>query len=155
MPYMPKPGITIQHKQNQRQDMKDMVTNKSNFCGIWGKNGHDKNSPSHLRKKYCQAYNSKCNHCHKPHHQGSACQLKQKNKRVEHSAPDPEMPLFDCLCITYISQNISIASPLTLDHHVFNNLSEQGLKTPLNLHHSSYQLPLWYMMTIYDLVIVL
>ena len=59
----------------------------------------------------------------------------------------------DCLCITYTSQNISIASPLTLDHYVFNNLSKQGLKkNPLNLYRSSYQLPLWHMMTICDLV---
>ena len=123
--------ITSQYKRNQGQGIKDVVLNKSDPWGFCGKCYHGKNSLSHLRKQYCQTDNSKCNYCHKLHHHESVCRLKQKNKGVQHSTSDSEMPLFDSLCTACTSQDIKIAAPLTLHHHVFDNLSERWLKKSL------------------------
>ena len=71
-----------------------------------------------------------CNYCHKPRLHESVCQLKQKNKGVQHSTPDSEMPLFDSLCTAYTLQNIKIGFPFVLNHRVFYNLCEQWLKKP-------------------------
>ena len=99
-----------QYKQNKNQG--DTILKKSDACSFCGKRGHGKNSPSHLRKQYSQAYNSKCNYCHKLHHHESVCQLRQKNKGVQHSTSDSEMPLFDSLCTTYTPQLSKLQLPL-------------------------------------------
>ena len=78
-------SITSQYKRNQRQCVKDMIFYKSDPFSFCGKHGLGKNSPSHLRKQYCQAYNSKYNYCHKLHHHEKVCRLKQKNKGVQRS----------------------------------------------------------------------
>ena len=87
-----------------------MIINKSDPCGFCGKHGHGKNSSRNLKKQHCQAYNSKCNYCHKSHKREKICQLKQKNNGVQHSTPDSETPLFDSLCTAYTSQDIKITS---------------------------------------------
>ena len=42
-----------------------MILNKPDACGFCGEHAHGKRFSSHFEKQYCQAYNSKCNYCHK------------------------------------------------------------------------------------------
>ena len=45
-------SIKSQYKQNQCQGIKDILY-KSDPCSFYGKCGHSKSYPSHLRKQYC------------------------------------------------------------------------------------------------------
>ena len=99
-----------QYKQNKNQG--DTILKKSDACSFCGKRGHGKNSPNHLRKQYSQAYNSKCNYCHKLHHHESVCQLRRTKGSNTVYTSDSEMPLFDSLCTTYTPQLSKLQLPL-------------------------------------------
>ena len=132
----------IQHQQaasssrssyKKSQSLKQVDESLCNYCG---KAGHGKNATMKLRKKLCQAFGKKCSHCGLSNHFASVCRMKGYGlvKSKEHSATVnndsdtmTECPIWEELCSIRSSRQ-KLGKSLTLDHHVYTNMTNRWVK---------------------------
>ena len=95
------------------------------------KTGHDQHLPAKVRKRECPAFGHKCIICRKLNHYTQICQQKDT---INTQAPgitqdEHEGAVFDSLC-TVTATNLCHRKPLTLDHHIYNRLSDTWARQP-------------------------
>ena len=114
-----------QYRKNQRNHHKDLADNKSEPCNCCRKRDHGRNASSNIRKTNFPAYNATCDYCDKKHHFASVYRKKIKDLRNPSNTHVLEADTLDSLCISFEFGNNIYSCSFTLDHHLFNNLSEQ------------------------------
>ena len=115
-------------KDRNRREQKN--TDKQELCSYCGKKGHGIRSPLHIRKKECAAYGHTCRHCGINHHLDNMCRNKNKFEPMAKSSTENEGAVFDNLCaINNLSQHHS-SKAITLDHHLYSQLSDTWVKRP-------------------------
>jgi len=104
-------------------------SDKLETCSYCGKKGHGTRAPTQVRKKDCLAYGHTCSHCQKGNHYESVCRSKPKlhgsSQKTEH-----EGAVFDSLCAAMNYDSNFGSKVLTLDHHLYNDMTETWIRQP-------------------------
>jgi hypothetical protein len=121
-------GSTYRRRKNTAYQ-EHKKTDSNELCSYCGKKGHGKNSSPNIRKKECPAYGHTCKHCSRENHYESVCRSKNKHKSEKpNSQSEYEGAIFDSLCAV-TNRNLNYGKrALTLDHHMYNQLSDLWTK---------------------------
>lgn len=103
---------------------------KSDVCGYCGKKGHGKFALPKTRKKECPAYGHSCKHCGRLHHYDVMCRNKNrlKSDKQQVQPEECEGAVFDALCAATYSVVNDGNNGITLDHHLYNQMSDTWTK---------------------------
>ena len=113
----------IKGKQPDTRDRTPVI------CSYCGGKGHGRRAPIHTRRNECPAYDHTCSHCSKKHHFEGVCLSKDnpnppRNSTVV-SACGQEAATLDELCNVRDIHHWNTTRPITLDHHLYNNMSDR------------------------------
>ena len=115
-----------QHDRGKQPDIRDKTPAACTYCG--GKS-HGRNAPLHVRRNECRAYDHLCAHCGKRNHFEGVCLSKGNSKpprgRTIVSACEQEAETLDQLCTVEVTHCSNGPRSITLDHHLYNNLSDR------------------------------
>ena len=90
-----------------------------------------KNAPPKIRKTNCSPYGKKCDHCQRQNHFATVCRSKTRSLTPPRKTEtETEGAIFDSLCTTTSSTHKNRQRTITLDHHLYNHLSDQWLRKP-------------------------
>ena len=113
----------IKGKQPDTRDRTPVI------CSYCGGKGHGRRAPIHIRRNECPAYDHTCSHCSKKHHFEDVCLSKDNPKPPRNStvvsACGQEAATLDELCNVRDIHHWNTTRPITLDHHLYNNMSDR------------------------------
>ena len=115
-----------QYHRNKVSNGGNNSNNQKEQCTYCGQSGHGKNTPAHIRKKNCPAFNETCTYCKRLHHVESCCRTKKFHKNPPPNSSgigEGEGALFDTLCGITTTKNYR-GRTITLDHHRYNHLND-------------------------------
>lgn len=107
--------------QGRPQDRRTNIQTQP--CSHCGKAGHS--SGRQQRMHHCPAFNHTCTSCDLQHHFESVCRKPKQKPRINQN--DSATAVFETLCHIE-TDNEQLAGTVTLDHHVFDSLSEMWEK---------------------------
>ena len=122
---------SLNKSRNDHSTGQPKSKNKTDVCFYCSKTCHGRRLPAKIRKWECPPFGHKCTICSKLNHYNQVCHQKH---RIITQAPgippdEHEGVVFDSLC-RVTATNPSCRKPLTLDHHIYNHLSDTWTRQP-------------------------